>query len=573
MKNLKLEFLAYIVLPGILLSGCAGLEKMKKESNHIDYKVTPEVLETHSGMVDMEITVVIPPKYFNKKAILIATPVLKFENGERAFPSQTLQGEKVLSNNMVVPYEAGKTITYRGEIPYQEAMRISELEVRITASKADKSIDFDSYKIADGVVATATLVENSPLNINAKDNFQRITTETKEANLHYLINSSVVRKSELNNKDIHGLKSYLGQAKEDANRNIKEIEIKSYSSPEGEPNWNEKLANERKNKSDEYVSRELKKINFKKATLDKCIDSKVTAEDWLGFKKAMEESNIKDKELILRVLSMYSDPEVREKEIRNISAVFTEVKEKILPQLRRSTFNVKVDVVGKSDEELESLLFSNPSVLSADEILFAANLIDSSKKNIAYGIIEKQFPNEWRAYNDHGIALIKEGKLIDAKVKLEKADQLSDHSPVVKNNLGGLEMAQGNIIEAEKYFAMATGAGEEVNHNLGIIAINKSKYDQAIEQYNESTEINAALANILGGKYQSALKKLNSNKSELAMIDYLKAVVGARTNNDELIFSNLKKAVNKDNSIKSIAKSDIEFSKIFEDEKFKAIVE
>ena len=291
---------------------------MKKEASNIKYQVTPEVLEAHADMVDVKITVNIPAKYFNKNVVLVATPVLKFESGEKAFPSKTLQGEKVQGNNTVVPYETGKTITYTGKVPYEQAMRISDLEIRMVGSKGENSQEFDPYKVADGVIATATLVQNAPRNIVGKDAFQRIIPESKEADLHYSINSSQVRWSEMKAEDIAALKAYLDAAKMDENKEYKGVEVAAYASPDGKQDWNEKLATKREGTSSKYIKKEMKKAKMTEYSADEFFKSKVTPEDWAGFQELMKASNIQDKELILRVLSMYSDPEVREKEIRNI---------------------------------------------------------------------------------------------------------------------------------------------------------------------------------------------------------------------------------------------------------------
>jgi len=574
MKRSKVISLASLALAGLVLTSCAGLNKMKKEASDIKYQVTPEVLEAHADMVDVKVVVNIPGGYFNKKAVLVATPVLKFENGEKAFPSKTLQGEKVQGNNTVVPFETGKTITYTGKVPYEQAMRISDLEVRMTASKGEQSVEFDPYKIADGVVATATLVQNNPMNIVGKDAFQRIIPETQEADLHYLINSSQVRWSEMKAEDVKALKAYLDAVKADEKKEYKGVEVSAYASPDGKQDWNEKLAGKREVSSSKYIKKEMKRGKMTEYAAEDFFKSKVTPEDWEGFQKLMKASNIQDKELILRVLSMYSDPEVREKEIRNISAAFDDVKKEVLPKLRRAKFTVNVDLIGKSDAELKDLGMNKPSELNVEELLYSATLVKSADDKLKiYESAKKQFSKDWRGYNDAGMILFGMGKVADAKSNFEKADKLSANNPVVKNNLGAVELVNGNVAEAEVLFGAATGAGKEVNYNQGIVAIMKADYDTAVKHFGDCPSVNAALANILAGKNNVALEKLNANTSDAAMVYYLKAVVGARTDNNNLVFTNLETAVAKDASLKSVAKSDMEFAKVFEDAKFKAIVE
>lgn len=574
MKRSKVISFASLMLAGLVLSSCAGLNKMKKEASNINYKVTPEVLEAHADMVDVKITVNIPAKYFNKKVVLVATPVLKYEGGEKAFAPKTLQGEKVQGNNTVVPYETGKTITYTGKVSYEEAMRISDLEIRITGSKGTKSKDFDPYKVADGVVATATLVQNDPRNIVGKDKFQRIIPESEKADLHYLINSSQVRWSEMKAEDIKAIQDYVKSVKGIENKELKGLEISAYASPDGKQDWNEKLANKREKTSKKFMTRQMKRAKIHEFATDELIKSKVTAEDWEGFKELMTQSNIQDKELILRVLSMYSDPEVREKEIRNIAAAFNEVKKEVLPKLRRAQFTVNVDVIGKSDEELKNLAKSNPAALNVEELLYSATLFSGEADKLAiYEAAKKQFPKDWRGFNDAGMVLFGMNKIDEANSNFVKADQLSSNNSVVKNNMGAVALVNNKIQEAEVLFGAAVGAGKEVNYNQGIVAVKKADYAAAVKNFADCNGVNAALANILDGKYNVALDKLNANTSDKAMVYYLKAVVGARTNNNNLVFTNLKTAVAKDASLKNAAKTDMEFAKLFEDAKFKGIVE
>lgn len=573
MKKINFSHVAAILLASTLLSGCAGMSKMKKNASNIDYSVSPEILEAHAEKVDVNINLKIPAGYFNKNVTLIATPVLKYDGGEIAFASQTLQGENVLGNETVIPYKTGKTINYKGSIDYDKAMRISNLEVRIAAKKGDKTLNFDPIKIAQGVRATATLVQNKPVNIFGEDGFQRITTETKDADLHYLINSSDVRLSEMKKDDIKALSDYFKAIESDVKKEYKGIEVSAYASPDGEEDFNEKLASKREESSSKHMKKTMKKAKLSNYTSDEFFKSNITPEDWDGFKKLMEASNIRDKELILRVLSMYSDPEVREKEIKNIASAFSEVKTEILPKLRRAKFSVKVDNIGKSDEEIKTLSKNNPTKLNVTELLYSATLTSVASEQLAiYETAKKQFPTEWRAYNNAGLVLFNMNKIDEAKTNFNRADQLSANNPVVKNNLGAIELAKGNIAEAEVLFGAAAGAGKEVNYNLGIIAIKNAKYDLATQQFGECFSANSALANILAGKYSVALDKLNKNTSNDAIVDYLKAIVGARTNNNSLIFSNLKSAIAKDASLKALAKTDVEFYTVFEHSEFKSIV-
>lgn len=300
----------------------------------------------------------------------------------------------------------------------------------------------------------------------------------------------------------------------------------------------------------------------------------MVAEDWEGFKKAMEASSIRDKELILRVLSMHSDPEVREREIKNIASAYSVIADQILPKLRRSKFVVNAERIGKSDEEIKTLAKSNPSELNVEELLYAATLFDSNSDKLAvYETAMSQFPNDWRGFNDAGMILFEMGKIAQAKADFDKANELSSNNKVVKNNLGAVELKNGNVKEAEVLFGAATGAGNEVNYNKGVVAIMKGNYKEAVNYFGACNCVNAALANLLAGNTSAAMKKLEDGKDNSALASYLKAVIGAKNNDSTVVFSNLKDACAKDASMKKLAATDIEFVKYFENPDFKAIVQ
>ncbi|MDR0983369.1 MAG: hypothetical protein LBM07_09055 [Culturomica sp.] len=564
--------LTTLVVAGIVAVSCSPLSKMEKEASNIKYTVSPEVLAEKGDLVDVKIDVTIPPKYFNKKVTLVATPTLTFESGEKAFAAQSLQGESVQGNSTVVPYEAGKTITYTGQVPYEDAMRLSDLVVKVQASKGSKTVDFKPVKVADGVVATATLVNNSPLVSIGKDNFKRIIPEQTEAALYYLINSSQVRNNQLKAEDIKAMEEYLKAANADENKRLNNVEIRSYASPDGSMDWNDKLANKRESSADNFLKKNMKKNNIEEYKDVDFFKKYVVAEDWDGFKKAMEASSIRDKELILRVLAMYTDPEVREKEIKNIASAYSTIAEEVLPKLRRSKFVVNAELVGKTDEELKELSKSNPASLNVEELLYAASLFENNADKLAvYEAVKSNFPNDWRGFNDAGIVLFETGKTSQAKSDFDKANSLSPNNKIVKNNLGAVELKNGNLKEAEVLFGAATGV-EEVNFNKGIIAIMKGDYKNAVSYFGNCNCENAALANILDGNNSVALKKLNDGKRTSALSSYLKAVIAARTNDSSSVLTNLKDAVGKDAAYKQIAATDVEFAKYFENAEFKELV-
>ncbi|MDE7374656.1 MAG: hypothetical protein K2M86_04955, partial [Odoribacter sp.] len=363
-----LRTVAVFALAGFVISSCASLNKMKKMEKNIAYKVTPEVLEANGGKVDVRIDATIPAKYFAKKVTLVATPVLKFQNGgEKAYEPKTFQGERVQGNNEVVPFATEKNVSYTGSVPFEEGMRVSGLYVKFVGSQGAKSVDYESRKIADGVIATATMVNNAPATTIGADKFERITKEEQEAAIYYLINSAQVRAKETKSADIKALEKFIKNAKAAEDMELKNIQIQSYASPDGPMSLNEKLANNREKAADQFVKNNMKKNKVDEYKNLDFFKKYVVAEDWEGFKKAMEASNIRDKELILRVLAMHSDPEVREREIKNISSAFSAIADQILPKLRRSKFIVNADRIGKSDEQIRELAKSNPTELNVEE--------------------------------------------------------------------------------------------------------------------------------------------------------------------------------------------------------------
>ncbi|WP_251620049.1 tetratricopeptide repeat protein [Odoribacter lunatus] len=562
-----------LVLAGLVVTSCSPLNKMKKRAGELKYDVTPEVLEEKGEMVDVKIDVTIPPKFFNKNVTIVATPVLKYEGGEKAFASRTLQGENVQGNNTVVPYETGKTISYMGQLPYEDAMRLSELVVKVQASKGLKTVDFDPVKVADGIVATATLVNNQPAVVLGKDAFQRITPEQNESAIYYLINSAQVRNNQVKSEEIKAMEQFLKDAKADENLKLKNVEIQSYASPDGTYNWNDRLANKREGSATDFLKNNMKKNKVEEYKDLDFFKKYVVAEDWEGFKKAMEASSIRDKELILRVLAMHTDPEVREREIKNIASAYSVIADQILPKLRRSKFVVNAERIGKSDEQIRELAQTKPSELNVEELLYAATLFESNADKLAvYEAAISQFPNDWRGFNDAGMVLFETGKVAQAKAHFEKANALSSNNKIVKNNLGAVELKNGNVKEAEVLFGAATGAGNEVNYNKGIVAIIKGNYKDAVNYFGSCNCVNAALANLLAGNTSVASKKLEDGKNDTALASYLKAVIGAKNNDSATVMSNLKDACAKDSSMKKLAETDIEFAKYFQNADFKAIV-
>ncbi len=571
MKKFRSYFI--LILAAAVMTGCSGLSKMQKNSNLIKYEVTPKVLEAHNGMVAVTIKGTFPSSYFDKKTTVTATPVLTYAGGEIAFEKvQVLQGEGVQANNKVISYNGGD-FTYTSTIPYKEDMKISELVLRAKAVRGAKSLDFEPVKLADGVIATSTLVEKAGKPIAMKDKFVRILPEVQVADINYIINRSDVVSKELKAEDIALLKEYIKSVNADPDRKFKNTVINSYASPDGKFELNEKLSGNRGNTADKFIKKEFGKIEAAKTA--GFFESKATAEDWDGFKTEVEKSTMQDKELILRVLSMYADPEVREKEIKNMAATFETLKTDILPRLRRSKMMVNVDKIGRSDEQITAQMKSDPKVLSVDEMLYAATLTSDINEQLSiYQTLAEIHPKCIRAKNNAGCTLMAMGKTDEAIAAFEAAKAL-ENNDVVKNNLGFGSLVKGDLVKAEEYFNSMTAATAESKYGLGIIAITKGEYDKAVNYFGTEPCFNLALAQLLKGDANKAKLTLDAitGVCKSGKVQYLKAVVGARLENRDYMLNNLREAVGAKSAWKAYAKTDLEFAKFFNDDTFKSAVQ
>jgi tetratricopeptide (TPR) repeat protein len=572
MKKIRLNYLPTVIVAALLFSGCAGLTKMRDNAPTVSYQVKPNPLETHKGEVAVTIDTKFPEKYFNKKAVVVATPVLKYEGGEKEFESTTLQGESVKANNKVISY-AGGSYSYTGTIPYVPEMMKSELSVKMSARIKEKTpVEFSSPKIADGVIATPTLVKVKPQTVMLADKFVRITPESYKADIHYVINKYDVRKSELKNDDVVAFQNELKEAQADSNKQFKGAKISAYASPDGPLDLNEKLSVNREGSAEKYLKKTFKDDKITAAEAADFLSKMNTAEDWDGFKELMEKSNIQDKDLILRVLAMYSDPVVREKEIKNISKAYEEIAKEVLPQLRRSVMSVNIDVIGLSDDQILNLAKTDPAKLKLEEILYGATLTkDNAEKLAIYQAAAQNFPQCYRAHNNVGYVLMKMGKTDEAKAAFEQAKALKDDE-VSKCNLGAVALAEGDLATAENLLSAGMGAGDAASYNLGIIKIKQGDYAAAVNYFGSKPSFNAALAQLLNGDVDKALATLNAMGDDVcACVYYLKAVANARAGKEDGIYVNLRNAIGKDAKWKEYAVKDAEFLKYASSEAFKAV--
>ena len=549
-KKLYLPIVALLVLA---FSSCSKMGELSS-----DYFTTnPEVLEAVGGKVPVTITGKFPEKYFKKNATVEVTPVLRWEGGEAKGQPAMFQGEKVQGNDQTISYKAGGTYTMKASFDYVPEMAKSELYLDFKIKKGKKEYTIPSVKIADGVIATSELPTVASANAaSSTDAFQRIIKEAKEAQIMFLIQQANLRSSELKSegiKDFH--KQVAIVAGDTKNYKLNNIEISAYASPDGGVKLNTGLAENRQNNTEKYMKQQLKK-----GKIETNVDTEYTAQDWEGFQELVSKSNIQDKDLILRVLSMYQDPEQRETEIKNISSVYKTLADEILPQLRRARLTANYDVIGRSDEEINAAFDSDASALSVEELLYAATLTnDNARKEAIYKKTVELYPNDYRAYNNLGELAYVSDKAA-AEEYFKQAASKNANAPEVNTNLGLIELSKGNVANAETYLAKATGANT-ANEALGNLYIKQGQYDKAVAAFGDTKTNSAALAQILAKDYNKAKNTLSAVKNPDAYTDYLMAIVGARTNNADLVKTSMAKVAQKDAALAAKAANDREFAK------------
>lgn len=566
MKNFRNLFV--ILLAAILVTGCSPLQKMSKNANLVTYEITPKVLETHAGIVAAQVKATYPEKYFDKKTTLKITPVLTYTGGETVFDELLYtQGEDVEGNNKSIA-KTGGTASWSGDVAYKPEMKVSEFLLRIEASRKDKTLAFAPIKLADGVIATSTLFEYHPMPLSLKDTYQRIVPEQKVADILYSINRADIKTSELKATDITALKDYVAMTALNDRMAVKGFTTSSYASPDGPLTLNEKLSVERGKAAEKYLKKEYGKM----PELTNLFSSKTTAEDWDGFKTLVQESSLADKDLILRVLSMYQDPVVREKEIKNMSTAYLALADEILPQLRRSKFIVDIDLIGLSDEEIRAAIKSDASALSYDQMLYAATLTTDVNEQLKYyEMATVKDPKDYRGWNNVGWAYLNLGKADEAMVAFEKAKAIKNDD-VVKNNMGFAALLKEDFKGASEYFGSMSAATPESKFGLGTIALHDGKYDQAVNLLGDKPSMNLALAQLLKGDINKAKTTMDAvPPCKCGAPSYLKAVIAARLDNKDGVLNNLREAIGYNTDWKNYAMTDLEFAKYFTDDAFIAL--
>ena len=567
MKKQSIKGIAIIAAASFLATGCDLLKDL-------DYTVTPDPLEMHGDSVRVKVDITFPEKGIKKKAYAEITPMI----GENALKTITVMGEKATANGKVVQYKPGGKVVYEDVIVYNSSMEKSDLAVTGKVFKGDKEkAQIERTKIADATTITPMLVTKDFRVIYANDEFKRVTEEKMYSQVNYLKGKSDVRAGELKRDEVKALEAFLTDAQSNPKIAIKSINVVGFASIEGEEDKNNTLSTDRANsaKSATIKIASNKKVANEKAKDENSYATSGKGEDFEGFKKALEASTMEssEKDLILRILSMYSNPVEREKEIKNLGKTFTFLDNNVFPAQRRSEIHVTYDKTGYTDEELVALSKSNIDTLNLEEILFTATLTDDLNEKLRlYKEAERMYESDYRPSNNVGAVLYMQNKLSEAKAQFEKANGISENV-ISKNNLAAIAGVNGDRETAKSLLAEAKGAGSEVDYNMGILAIQDGMYDDAISNFGTESTYNKALAQLLNKDHNSAKTTVDaSTDSETAQGYYLKAICGARADNVDEMVSNLKNAFGKDASLKSKATEDREFVKYFDNGSFTTVV-
>ena len=531
---------------GLAAVACSSPQKMAEMAENVSVQCDPAVLEVVAGKINATVTVTYPADYFHPKAILEVTPVIVYEGGEAKMEPFMYQGEKVVNNYKVVPSE-GSTVKETVSFDYVPGMEKCYLELRSVVKYKTKSAEFPSRKVADGANTTYMLVDKSGSLDFKADNYQEIIKQTAEGQILYTINSSVVRNSQLKSDSIKDFQAAIDEIKTNERKEIVSTDIVAYASPDGGEDLNTKLSDKRSQTAEKAFGKVTKKHE-----VDAPVNVKSIGQDWEGFKELVSQSDLEDKDLIIRVLSMYSDPAVREKEIKNMSAVYKTLAKEILPELRRARFIANVEYTNYSNEELLNLIEENIDVLDEEALLRAASVAKSSDTKAAvYKKAVEKYSSARAQYNLAVVYLLSD-KLSDAKAALAK---VSEKDADYQNAMGVVALREGNYAEAAKYFN-ASG-NESAKENLAVLDILNGKYaDAASKLANSDNCGNKALAYILTGQLDKASAAI---KCACPTSSYLKAVIAARQGNANEVKANLEKA-SKDEKLAERAAKDIEFA-------------
>ena len=563
MKQYLFRTLVVAGASSLLLASCASKFKISSTGVNVD----PNPLTVQGDAVKTRINFAFPKKSFPKKGTLRITPVLRYAGGEKWGKAYDYQGDDVYGNEQVVFYKSGANAVLDFAVPYTPQMQKSELYLTFNGKVGKKAQKISAMKVADGVNATETLATvEGILPAIAPHGFQRVVKEMYDADILFQIQQANVRGSEINKEDVEEWRYTVQNAKETPNQNVS-VEVQSYASPDGGKKLNEKLSENRERNTTAALKKEFKKQDMAGVA----IDAHYTAQDWEGFRTLVEKSDLPDKDLVLRVLSMYPDPESREREIKNISVVFKQLADNILPKLRRSRLIANVEIIGKSDAEIQEFIAKAPGHLSAEELLYAAELTNSTTEKMRiYQIVNQIFKKDYRAYNNIGALYFAQGKIKDAEAWFNKAATLQDNE-VTKLNRGLIALYHGDKEKAQDMISAAINT-PELGQALAYLYLKQGEYIKAETAFGETVSNNAAVAQLLNGNYAKALKTLQKITTPSATTELIRAIIAARTNDNNGVITALKSAIALDGSVAYQIADNLEFAKYKNLAAFKALV-
>ena len=546
-KAVRIFAAAVLVLSAV---ACSSAKKMAELADNVIVNCDPAVLECIGGTIDPTVTVTYPANYFHPKAILEVTPVIVYDGAEAKMAPLMYQGEKVKDNYKVVP-KAGGTVTEKLHFDFVDGMEQSHLELRGVAKYKGKSIKLPTKKVADGVNTTYTMVKASGIVPLQADGYEAILKQTAEGQILYRINSADVQANQLKGQSIKDFQNALDEIKNNERKTLVGTEVVAYASPDGGEKLNEKLSNNRSKTADKAWT----KIVKGKEVTDPEVKS--IGQDWEGFQELVQNSDIRDKDLILRVLSMYSDPAVRESEIKNMSSIYTELKNDVLPELRRARFIANVEFKNYTADELLEMIENNSDVLDEPALLHAATLVnDLDKKVKLYNKAITKFDSDKARFN-LGAAYLNAGDLKNAAKAFANVE---DKGADLNNALGVVALREGDYATASNYFKKA--GNNVAKNNQGVIDILTGNYDKAVENLKEPVGCcnNTVLAYILTNQLDKASA---AAKCKDANVNYLRAVIAARQGKMDEVKTYLDTVAKQNKALAERATKDVEFAEYF----------
>jgi tetratricopeptide (TPR) repeat protein len=568
MSNMNFKSFGLLILSVTILSGCA-LKKMKKKADAISYEVVPEYLEVHGDSVKVTINGVLPRKYFNRRSTMELNPYIAYEGGQTELKSLRLKGEKIVGDGVVVQRKDGGSFTYTDRVPFNEGMKVSELKLDIKGARKSKTLDFETVKLADGVITTSKMVESTEVAMLGKDKYKKVVPIETSGKVLFDMNKAIVKKDVKKGESITKIDQFIAEG-----HSIIGIQIGGFASPDGAVDLNTKLSVNRSSTTYDFLRDFLKDKGIAQVNDSNFYKRSNTAEDWAGLKNIAGTKDFEDKDKIVSIVNTVSDVNNRETELKKLTS-YRKIAKDLLPPLRRAEIKILANEKRKSDAEISDLAKNNPTQLTEEELLYAASMTENWDEKVAiYSAFMKAFPNDWRGYNNVAYVYLNQGgKNAEAQEMLDKANKLDKDNAIIYNNLGVTFLNQSDLKNAESYYLLAQSFGANESLNLGNVKIRQGDYSSAIAYYGSANKctFNSGLANTLAGNYDAAGGALNC-APQAANAFYLKAVLGARTGNLDMLTTNLTRAIKEDASMRDAAKKDLEFAAYRDSDTFKVAI-